>query len=105
MEEILDSCGPAEMFPEDKRKEGQNMEWKTIGERMEEILDSCGPAEMFPDLDSGESKTPGKRNLLRPLAREIATMENDLSQCKRRDARYFALLKAYEAALTTLKKL
>ena len=55
--------------------------------------------------DEGAKRDKDKRSLLRPLAREIATMENDLRRCTRRDTRYFALLKAYEQALTTLKKL
>lgn len=76
-----------------------------ISSRTEQILDECGFAELFSYLEDGESKERDARDLRRPLAREIATMENDLRQCTRRDARYFALLKAYEGALTTLKKL
>lgn len=73
--------------------------------RTEQILDECGLAEMFSYLEDGESKERDRRSLLRPLAREIATMENDLRRCTRRDTRYFALLKAYEGALATLKKM
>lgn len=77
-----------------------------IPERVEEILDSCGLCGGSCDLGDEEAKRDkDKRNLLRPLAREIATLENDLRQCRFRDTRYFALLKAYEQALTTLKKL
>jgi hypothetical protein len=73
--------------------------------RTEQILDECGLAEKFSYLEDGESKERDRRSLLRPLAREIATMENDLRRCTRRDTRYFALLKAYEGALATLKKM
>ena len=76
-----------------------------ISKRTEEILDECGLVGEYLDLDDGEFKECDMRDLRRPLAREIATMENDLRQCTRRDTRYFALLKAYEGALTTLKKL
>ena len=73
--------------------------------RTEQILDECGLAEKSPYLEDGEFKERDRRSLLRPLAREIATMENDLRRCRFRDNKYFALLKAYEQALTTLKKL
>jgi hypothetical protein len=79
--------------------------WSSINGRAEEILDDCGIAEKSPYLEDGESKERDRRSLLRPLAREIATMENDLRRCTRRDTRYFALLKAYEGALATLKKM
>lgn len=77
-----------------------------IPERVEEILDSCGLCGGSCDLGDEEAKRDkDKRNLLKPLAREIATMENDLRRCTRRDTRFFALLKAYEGALATLKKM
>ena len=77
-----------------------------VPERVEEILDSCGLCGGSCDLgDEGAKRDKDKRNLLRPLAREVATLENDLRQCRFRDTKYFALLKAYEQALTTLKKL
>lgn len=77
-----------------------------VPERVEEILDSCALCGGSRDLgDEGAKRDKDKRSLLRPLAREIATMENDLRRCTRRDTRYFALLKAYEGALATLKKM
>lgn len=77
-----------------------------VPERVEEILDSCALCGGSRDLgDEGAKRDKDKRNLLRPLAREVATMENDLRRCTRRDTRYFALLKAYEGALATLKKM
>lgn len=77
-----------------------------VPERVEEILDSCVLCGGSRDLgDEGAKRDKDKRSLLRPLAREIATMENDLRRCRFRDSKYFALLKAYEQALTTLKKL
>lgn len=79
--------------------------WSSINGRAEEILDDYGIAEKSPHLEDGESEARDRRSLLRPLAREIATMEADLRQCRFRDTKYFALLKAYEQALTTLKKL
>lgn len=73
-------------------------------ERVDEILDNCGLVGEYVDVDEGEFRVRDGRSLLRPLAREIATLEVDLRQCTRRDARYFNLLRAYESALKALKQ-
>lgn len=76
-----------------------------ISKRAEEILDNCGLAGEYLDVEDGVFRVHDRRNLLRPLAQEIATMEVDLKQRRLRDAQYFRILKAYESALTTLKKM
>ena len=76
-----------------------------ISKRTEEILDECGLVGEYLDLDDGELKKCDRRNLLRPLAREVAAMESDLRRCRLRDTKYFRILKAYEQALTTLRKM
>ena len=73
-------------------------------ERVDEILDNCGLVGEYVDVDEGEFRVRDGRSLLRPLAREIATLGVDLRQCTRRDARYFNLLRAYESALKALKQ-
>lgn len=73
-------------------------------ERVDEILDNCGLVGEYLDVDEGEFKVRDRRSLLRPLAREIATLEVDLRQSTRRDARYFNLLRAYESALKALSQ-
>jgi hypothetical protein len=91
----------------------RHVEWVAVDPRVKEILDSRVPVDnLFTNLDddeipgSEETKTrTRKRDLLMPLAQEIAAMESDLKHCTHRDAKYFALLKAYEQALTTFKKL
>lgn len=87
-----------------KRRLERSME-DEISKRAEEILDNCGLAGEYLDVEDGVFRVHDRRNLLRPLAQEIATMEVDLKRCTHRDTRYFALLKAYEGALSTLKKM
>lgn len=95
-------------------------DWTPIDPRVEEILDTRVPVDVptervFPDIwydeipgldieEEAKARTR-KRDLLRPLAKQIAAMEEDLKQSKVRDAKYFALLKAYRDTLTTFKKL
>jgi hypothetical protein len=109
MDESKEEAGAAAPRPR------RHVDWTPMGPRVEEILDSCEPArkiytdvdgEPIPGLNSEETKTrTRKRDLLRPLAKQIAAMEADLKQSKVRDAKYFALLKAYRDTLTTFKKL
>ena len=104
---VLDISREADM--EDDLMESNEQSTDTCGwvpTRAVEILDSCGLCRESWDLGDEEAqRDKRKRRLLRPLAQEIASMENDLRLCTRRDTRYFALLKAYESALVTLKKM
>lgn len=62
------------------------------GSRESEILSDCGV------------RSPATRDLLRPLARQVAALEVDLSGRTAHDAEYLRLLKAYESALQTLRR-
>lgn len=76
-----------------------------ISKRAEEILDNCGLVGEYLDVEDGEFRVHDRRNLLRPLAREIAALETDLKRCTIRNDKYFRTLKAYEGALAALKKM
>lgn len=61
-------------------------------ERANKILDDCGV------------RIAGRRDLLMPLARQVAALEVDLGGRTAHDAEFIRLLSAYESALRALRK-